>query len=78
MYTFLTIVVYLLSFIVLYLLLSCFGLLFYMDNGDHYSYLVIIGSQNWFEIYSFLFGWWTSLFPTIEFYNKVKHKIDLS
>jgi hypothetical protein len=56
------IVIYLGTFIGLFLLFSLIGLLW----SD--SYRAIIGDGNWFFLYSVIFGWWLSSFPAREYY----------
>jgi hypothetical protein len=57
------IVIYIGTFIGLFLLFSFIGLLW----ND--SYRSIIGDGNWFFLYSVVFGWWLSAFPAREYYT---------
>ena len=56
------IVIYIGTFIGLFLFLSLIGLLW----ND--SYRAIIGDGNWFFLYSAVFGWWLAAFPSREYY----------
>ena len=58
--------IYIASFILIFLMLSCIGMLF---TG---SYIDAIQSKNWLGAYCLFFGWWLSFFPTREYY--VKHQ----
>ena len=55
--------IYLMSFIIIYMMMSLVGLVF-----SDASYLDILRSGNWGGIYSMLFGWWMSIFPAREYY----------
>jgi hypothetical protein len=56
------ILIYLGTFMCLFFLFSCIGLL-WID-----SYHTIISNNGWFMCYSMFFGWWTSIFPAREYY----------
>ena len=56
------IVIYVGTFIGLFLLFSLIGLLW----NDSYS--SIIRDGNWFFLYSVVFGWWLAIFPAREYY----------
>lgn len=55
--------IYLMSFVIIYMMLSLVGLVF----GDT-SYMDILHAQPWGMIYSLFFGWWMSIFPAREYY----------
>lgn len=54
-------IIYFVSFIFFYLLLSTIGMFFY-------SYVEVITSHDWFVMYSIYIGWWISVFPAREYY----------
>ena len=51
------------TFMTMFFLLSLIGLLW----ND--SYHAVISDHGWFMAYTILFGWWLSLFPTVEYYK---------
>jgi len=55
------ILVYLGTFMAMFFLLSCFGMLWY-------NYTDVITDDGWFACYTVIFGWWLSIFPTREYY----------
>ena len=55
--------IYLLSFVIIYMMLSLVGMLFSDAN-----YIDILHSPNWGVVYSMFFGWWMSIFPAREYY----------
>lgn len=55
--------VYLLSFIIIYMMMSLVPLVF-----SDTSYLDILRNNNWTIMYSLFFGWWMSIFPAREYY----------
>ena len=61
------IVIYVGTFIGLFLFLSLIGLL-WID-----SYRAIIGDGNWFMMYTFFLGWWLAAFPCREYYMHNLH-----
>jgi len=58
----LLILIYIGTFIGMFLLLSLIGLL-WID-----SYSLIIRDGNWFMMYTLFLGWWLAAFPCIEYY----------
>jgi hypothetical protein len=55
--------IYLMSFIIIYMMLSLVGLVF-----SDTSYMDILHSGNWSMVYSLFFGWWMASFPAREYY----------
>jgi hypothetical protein len=55
--------IYLMSFIIIYMMMSLVPLVF-----SDMSYVEILRSNNWTMMYSLLFGWWMSIFPAREYY----------
>jgi hypothetical protein len=55
--------VYLLSFIIIYMMMSLVPLVF-----SDISYVEILRNNNWTIMYSLFFGWWMSIFPAREYY----------
>lgn len=55
--------IYLLSFVIMYMMISLIGLVF-----SDTSYLSILRSQPWGIIYSLFIGPWLSIFPAREYY----------
>jgi hypothetical protein len=55
--------VYLLSFIIIYMMMSLVPLVF-----SDTSYVGILRNNNWTIMYSLFFGWWMSIFPAREYY----------
>ena len=55
------ILIYLGTFMALFFLLSCFGMLWF-------SYIQVISDEGWFICYTVFFGSWLSAFPTREYY----------
>jgi hypothetical protein len=55
--------VYLLSFIIIYMMMSLVPLVF-----SDTSYVDILRNNNWTIMYSLFFGWWMSIFPAREYY----------
>lgn len=55
-----------------YLLLSCLGLMFFDEYGNHLIYSHIIGDIGWFGIYFLFIGWGIACFPTCEYYQRNK------
>ena len=54
--------IYVLSFMTLFFILSMIGLLW------ESSYTQIISNGVWFGVYALLIGSWTAIFPTREYY----------
>lgn len=65
MKTLIMIFIYICTFFGVYSLLAAFGMLV-----THESFRQITTNPNWFGCYLILIGWWVSLFPTIEYYNR--------
>jgi hypothetical protein len=63
MKTIILFLIYILSFMLFYFVLSLIGILW--DNYSH-----IITNQFWFLWYSLLLGWWMAIFPAREYYLK--------
>jgi hypothetical protein len=57
------ILIYIVSFMVLFFVFSAIGLLW------EHSYAAIIGNGNWFMVYGIALGSWLSIFPAVEYYN---------
>ena len=57
------IVIYFVSYIFFFLMLSSVGMFFV-------PYLEVITSDGWFIGYTLFFGWWLSIFPAREYYIK--------
>ena len=57
--------VYLMSFVIIYMMMSAIGLVF-----SEISYLQILRDSGWFTIYLVILGWWMSIFPAREYYLK--------
>lgn len=55
--------IYLLSFIIIFMMLSLVGIVFSDSN-----YVDILHSNGWSVIYSLFIGWWMSIFPAREYY----------
>ena len=58
------ILIYILTFIGIYFVLSLLVMLF---NG--HDYLKAISSVDWFGMYTIFIGWWVALFPAYEMYQ---------
>lgn len=54
-------IVYFVSFIFFFLMLSTVGMFFT-------PYLEVITSDGWFIGYTLFFGWWMAMFPAREYY----------
>lgn len=61
MKTCILILIFLISFVGFYMLISCLGLFFT-------NYTAIISSEGWFMAYTLLIGPWVSLFIAREYY----------
>jgi H+/Cl- antiporter ClcA len=61
------ILIYLGTFMGMFLVMSLIGLL-WMD-----SYHSIISDNPWFVLYTIFFGWWLAMLPTREYYIKHHH-----
>ena len=57
--------IFICTFFGVYCLLAAFGMLIV-----NVSFMEITTNLNWFFCYCLFIGWWVSLFPTIEYYNK--------
>ena len=55
--------IYLMSFVIIYMMMSLVGLVF-----SDASYVDVLRSQPWGAIYTLFFGWWMSIFPAREYY----------
>jgi hypothetical protein len=55
--------IYLLSFVLIYMMMSLVGLMF-----SDLSYVQILRTNNWTIMYSILFGWWLSGMSAREYY----------
>lgn len=55
--------IYILSFIIIFCILSCVVGLFMQ------SYIKAIESTTWLGAYTLFFGWWMAVFPTKEYYK---------
>ena len=55
-------IIYFISYIFFFLLLSTVG----MFSGT--SYIEVIQSEGWLVTYSLFLGWWLSIFPAREYY----------
>jgi hypothetical protein len=65
------IVVYVMSFLFVYLMLSLIGVII-----SHQTFESVTGESGWFMAYTFLIGWWISIFPAREYYIKHKDEFD--
>lgn len=65
MKTIVLMLIYLGTFMGMFFLLSCIGMLWQ-------SYVSVISDRSWFVAYSMFLGWWISLFPAGEYYNANK------
>jgi len=63
--------IYLMSFVIIYMMLSLVGLVF-----GSTSYMDILHGQTWSMIYSLFFGWWMSIFPAREYYLHNQEYLD--
>lgn len=54
--------IYLGTFMLMFLILSCIGMLWE-------PYREVISNPNWFIVYTIFLGWWLAMFPTMEYYN---------
>jgi hypothetical protein len=63
--------VYVLTFFVMYFTLSLFGCMF-----NDWNYKGVLESVHWFTIYSIFLGWWIALLPVLDcedlFTSKIK------
>lgn len=66
--------VYIFTFIIMYILISCVGMLFFKSDGTHYTLSECLGSHNWFMFYSLLLGWWMSMITAMETYELLERK----
>lgn len=64
-----SIVVYIVSFMLLYLGLSAIGCIFPKSNLELHTYSECIGSREWFIIYTLFIGWWVSAIIAREYYD---------
>lgn len=55
--------IYILSFIIIFCILSCVTALFMQ------SYVKAIEDTTWLAVYTLFFGWWLAIFPTREYYK---------
>ena len=66
--------IYFISFVVGYLLLSTIGVMFHkigdIEGDTHYGYTEILGSTAWFTIYSLFIGWWIAAIVACEYLQK--------
>ena len=62
--------IYIASFILIFLMLSCIGIIF---TG---SYIDVLQSDNWKGAYCLFFGWWLAALPTREYYLKYEDYLD--
>lgn len=61
--------VYLITFMLGYLVLSSFGCIFYKSDLVHYTYSECLGCVNWFFIYTMFIGWWIAAVVAHEYYD---------
>lgn len=64
------IAIYIASFIGIFMMLSVIGSVF------GWNYLDVLHSEGWQCIYSIFIGWWTSIFPSREYYAKHQDYLD--
>jgi hypothetical protein len=69
MKTIILMLVYIGTFIGLFMLLSIAGILWI-------PYKEVLKQEGWILIYMFFIGWWTALFPTLEYYSNNKEYFD--
>lgn len=63
--------IYLMSFVIIYMMMSLVPLAF-----SEMSYVEILRSNNWTMMYSLLFGWWMAFFPAREYYLTQQSYLD--
>jgi uncharacterized membrane protein len=64
------ILIYIVSFMVLFFVFSAIGLLW------EHSYAAIISNENWFIVYGMALGSWLSIFPAVEYYSSNEEYFD--
>ena len=61
-------IIYFITFISAYFLISIFVSLFYQD------YVICITDRTWLLIYSLFLGWWISMIPALEYSESNNNK----
>ncbi len=69
-----TILVFIVSFVTFYMLLSLVGCMFYGSDGNHLNYFKIIGEPAWAMIYSMFGGWWMAAMISNEYYDLLEDR----
>jgi hypothetical protein len=69
-----SILVFAVTFVLGYLLLSVLGCMFFDTDGNHNHYSDILGNRNWFTIYSIFIGWWVATIASTEYYELLEKK----
>lgn len=69
-----SILVFTVTFILGYLLLSVLGCMFFDADGNHNNYSDVIGNRTWFTVYSTFIGWWVAAIAGSEYYEALENK----
>jgi hypothetical protein len=65
--------VYTITFMAMYFVLSLFGCLFFTGN-EHPDYDQVLGDTQWFIMYTLFLGWWVALIPARDCYISMEKK----
>jgi hypothetical protein len=69
-----TIIVFIVAYMLIYLLLSSIGCIFFNKDLQHYSYSECIGNTMWFMMYNLFIGWWVAGIVANDYYETInKH-----
>lgn len=63
------IVIWFVTFMVTYLVLSAVGCLFLSSDGNALHYRECAGNPSWFVMYSLFLGWWLSSIVAMDYYD---------
>lgn len=63
------IVIWFVTYMVAYLVLSLVGCLFFKADLSHFSYLECAGNVSWFLFYGIFLGWWLSSIVAMDYYD---------
>jgi hypothetical protein len=63
------IVIWFVTYMVAYLVLSLVGCLFFDEGGCHLSYCDVTGNVSWFLFYGIFLGWWLSSIVAMDYYD---------
>jgi hypothetical protein len=69
--------VYFITFISMYFILSIFVCLFYSQTIDQSRYVNCITDRSWLILYTLFLGWWISMIPTYEYHEYLENNENL-